>query len=145
MVCTINIQSTALLLSAKARAGGLASIWLNFRFFLRFVTILASVNVDQIMRELDVDCLQRNLTNLTFCDIESEDLSDTDPNFIKLFRLAQLMLEYVLHSQDFLTSEKDLLDQRAQHLAMVMKAPLLFFKLVYVRRKIKNSWRNVSS
>ena len=78
------------------------------------------------MRELDVDCLQRNLTNLTFCDIESEDLSDTDPNFIKLFRLAQLMLEYVLHSQDFLTSEKDSLDQRAQHLAMVMEAALLF-------------------
>ncbi len=71
------------------------------------------------MRELDVACLQRNLTNITFCDIESEDLASTDPNFIKLFRLAQLMLEYVLHSQDYLAREKDLLESRVQALSLV--------------------------
>ena len=71
------------------------------------------------MRELDVDILQRNLSNITFCDIESEDFSNTDPNFIKLFRFAQLMLEYVLHSQEYLSAERNELQQNVQQLSTV--------------------------
>jgi hypothetical protein len=93
------------------------------------------------MRELDVESLQRNLTNITFCDIESEDLGNVDSNFIKLFRLAQLMLEYVLHSQDFLSAEKDALDQRVQHIASV----LFLCAMCSFLRSIKIWWPNASS
>lgn len=49
--------------------------------------------------QADVTVLQEILQNITFCDIESEDLRYVDPNFIKLFQLAQLIIEYLLYSQ----------------------------------------------
>ena len=33
---------------------------------------LASVNLDQIARDLDFNALQENLTNIAFCNIELE-------------------------------------------------------------------------
>ena len=59
----------------------------------------ASVNIEGIVRNLDIDTLQDNLINIAFCDIEAEDLRNVDPNFIKMFKLSQLMLEYVLFHQ----------------------------------------------
>lgn len=64
---------------------------------------LASVDIERIAREVDVTVLQDNICNITFCNIEHElDLRDIDPNFIKVFKLAQLTIEYLLHSQDYL-------------------------------------------
>ena len=34
-------------------------------------------------------------SNVTFCDIHTEQLNGVDQNFIKLFEIAQLMLEWV--------------------------------------------------
>ena len=59
------------------------------------------------------------MENITFCDVESEgvclapertffntcltelltDMRYVDPNFLKVFQLAQLIIEYLLHSQ----------------------------------------------
>ena len=55
----------------------------------------ASINIEQVSRNLDISSLQKNLTNIAFCDIEAEDLRDVDQHVVKLFKLAQLMLEYV--------------------------------------------------
>ncbi|KAK3744300.1 hypothetical protein RRG08_030385 [Elysia crispata] len=66
---------------------------------------IASVDVDTIARTLDFTTLQDNIMNLTFCNLESEmDIRSIDPNFVKLFKLAQLTIEYLLHSQEYLTS-----------------------------------------
>ncbi len=61
---------------------------------------------------MDVKGLKLGLENLTFCDIEAEgtfipslptvelaDLREVDPNFVKMFKLSQLTIEYLLHSQ----------------------------------------------
>ncbi len=61
--------------------------------------------------QLDVAALQNILENITFCDIEGEGANlhvsggtdgadlEIDANFVKLFQLAQLTIEYLLHSQ----------------------------------------------
>lgn len=62
---------------------------------------LASINLDKLVREVDVDLLQTQIENITFCNIREEDLRYlTDPQIIKLFRVSQLMIEYLLYSQD---------------------------------------------
>ncbi|XP_046842422.1 zinc finger protein DZIP1L-like [Xenia sp. Carnegie-2017] len=67
---------------------------------------LAAVDVSKIARELDFQCLQENIMNITFCDIEAEmDSQFVDSNFVKLFQLAQLIIEYLMHSQQFLQSK----------------------------------------
>ncbi|XP_012939036.1 zinc finger protein DZIP1L [Aplysia californica] len=64
---------------------------------------IASVDVDNISRTLDFTTLQENIMNLTFCNLEAElDIRSVDPNFVKLFKLAQLTIEYLLHSQEYL-------------------------------------------
>ncbi|XP_048745463.2 cilium assembly protein DZIP1-like isoform X2 [Ostrea edulis] len=80
----------------------------NFAFRKRYERIdwrrIASIDVDQVARTLDFNALQDNIMNLTFCNIEAEmDVRMVDPNFIKLFKLAQLTIEYLLHSQEYLT------------------------------------------
>ena len=51
----------------------------------------ASLSIEQVARDLDIGSLQRNLTNIAFCDIEAEDLRNVDQHVVKLFKLAQLM------------------------------------------------------
>ncbi|XP_061194071.1 cilium assembly protein DZIP1-like isoform X2 [Saccostrea echinata] len=80
----------------------------SFAFRKRYERIdwrrIASVDVDQVARTLDFNALQDNIMNLTFCNIEAElDVRMVDPNFIKLFKLAQLTIEYLLHSQEYMT------------------------------------------
>ncbi|XP_064615203.1 LOW QUALITY PROTEIN: cilium assembly protein DZIP1L-like [Liolophura sinensis] len=74
---------------------------------------IASVDVDQIARNMDFNALQENITNITFCNIEAElDLRNVDPNFTKLFKLAQLTIEYLLHSQDYLAGVVTSLEEK---------------------------------
>lgn len=84
---------------------------MNFSFGRRQEKIdwrrLASVDVDRILREMDVKTLQDNIMHVTFSNIEAElgmQAIGFDPNYIKLFRLAQLIIEYLLHSQQFLSA-----------------------------------------
>eukprot|EP00112_Aurelia_sp_Birch-Aquarium-sp1_P017815 Seg417.17 transcript_id=Seg417.17/GoldUCD/mRNA.D3Y31 product="Zinc finger protein DZIP1L" protein_id=Seg417.17/GoldUCD/D3Y31 len=64
---------------------------------------LAAVDVDRIAREVDVQTLQDNIAHVAFCDVENElSLREVDVNLIKLFKLAQLLIEYLLHSQEYL-------------------------------------------
>lgn len=65
------------------------------------------MDVDRILREMDVKTLQDNIMHVTFSNIEAElgmQAIGFDPNYIKLFRLAQLIIEYLLHSQQFLSA-----------------------------------------
>lgn len=82
----------------------------GFAFRKRFEKIdwrrIASIDIDSVARTLDFNALQDNIMNITFCNIEGElDVRMVDPNFIKIFKLAQLTIEYLLHSQEFLTAK----------------------------------------
>jgi hypothetical protein len=53
-----------------------------------------------VHRKGDVDALQAVIETLTFADVEGEGgRSLADANLVKLARLAQLCLEYLLHCQ----------------------------------------------
>lgn len=55
----------------------------------------------------DVDQLEQVVHILAYGDIEAEDTCQlTETNFKQIFQLAQLTIEYLLHVQDVLNSEK---------------------------------------
>uniref|UniRef100_A0A5F9DIS0 Cilium assembly protein DZIP1 n=1 Tax=Oryctolagus cuniculus TaxID=9986 RepID=A0A5F9DIS0_RABIT len=77
---------------------------------------LSAIDVDKVAGAVDVLTLQENIMNITFCKLEDEKCphcqSGVDPVLLKLIRLAQLTIEYLLHSQEFLTSQVHALEER---------------------------------
>lgn len=62
--------------------------------------LLASVDPEVVSRRCDVRGLQAIIDNLTFADIERERAwSAADKSLMKLLRLAQLSIEYLVYSQ----------------------------------------------
>lgn len=59
--------------------------------------LLSSVDPDTVARRGDVVALQAVVDNLTFADVELEGFQER--NLVKLLRLSQLAIEYVVHSQ----------------------------------------------
>ncbi|CAF1261958.1 unnamed protein product [Rotaria sp. Silwood1] len=67
---------------------------------------IAAVDVDRIARDMDFQTLQDNLENITLCNIDAEvDSRTMDPNFVKLYKMAQLTIEYLLLCQDQITTQ----------------------------------------
>ncbi|CAG5125665.1 unnamed protein product [Candidula unifasciata] len=76
---------------------------------------ISMVDIENISRTLDFTTLQENIMNITFCNLEAElDIRTVDPNFVKLFKLAQLTIEYLLHSQEFLATLCTSLEEKAK-------------------------------
>ncbi|KAM6178251.1 cilium assembly protein DZIP1 [Rhynchocyon petersi] len=77
---------------------------------------LSAIDVDKVAGAVDVLTLQENIMNITFCKLEDEKCphcqSGVDPVLLKLIRLAQLTIEYLLHSQEFLTAQLRTLEER---------------------------------
>lgn len=77
---------------------------------------LSAIDVDKVAGAVDVLTLQENIMNITFCKLEDEKCphcqSGVDPVLLKLIRLAQLTIEYLMHSQEFLTSQLHSLEER---------------------------------
>lgn len=70
--------------------------------------LLSQLDIDRVVRDVDIECLQRHIEQITFCSLREEELKYvTDQQVIKLFRVAQLIIEYLLHSQDKLIKNMD--------------------------------------
>ena len=62
---------------------------------------LSAIDLDHVVKHVDIDGLQRHVEEITFLNLREEDLRlMTDPHVIKLFRIAQLMIEYLIHAQE---------------------------------------------
>ncbi|KAJ8255620.1 hypothetical protein COCON_G00194840 [Conger conger] len=83
---------------------------------------ISAVDVDRVAGELDFHTLQEHVTGVTFCSVEHERCphcqSPVDPVLLKLFRLAQLTVEYLLHSQDYLSQNLQAAEERLQAAAL---------------------------
>lgn len=79
---------------------------------------IGALDVERVASELDFQTLQEHVAGVTFCSIEAERCqrcqSPIDPGVLKLFRLAQLTVEYLLHSQDYLTASLQAAEDRVQ-------------------------------
>jgi hypothetical protein len=64
---------------------------------------LVRVNLEHVVRTVDIEPLQENLQNITFSDITEEDLAYcTLPHFLQLVRIFQLTVEYLIYVQNYL-------------------------------------------
>ncbi|XP_051283709.1 cilium assembly protein DZIP1 isoform X4 [Dicentrarchus labrax] len=88
-----------------------ASAVLPFKFRPRRESVdwrrINAVDIDLVVSQLDVDALQDHISTVTFCSLDGERCqrcqSPVDPALVKLLRLAQLTVEWLLHCQEFLT------------------------------------------
>ena len=58
------------------------------------------MDLERIERDVDIEALQRHLEMLTYGDLSKAGTGDA--TFLKIFRLSQLMIEYLLNVQDIL-------------------------------------------
>ncbi|XP_060625470.2 cilium assembly protein DZIP1 isoform X1 [Anolis sagrei] len=81
---------------------------------------LSAVDTERVAAELDLAALQEHLGHVTYCSAERERCphcgAPLDPLLLRLLRLAQLGLEYLLHSQDWLAAQLRLARARAERL-----------------------------
>ncbi|KAB5583866.1 hypothetical protein PHYPO_G00100700 [Pangasianodon hypophthalmus] len=99
-----------------------ASVPPPFKFRTRRESVdwrrINAIDVDRVASELDFQMLQEHIAGVTFCSLEGERClncqSQVDPALLKLFRLAQLTIEYLLHSQDCLTLSLQAAEQQLQ-------------------------------
>ncbi len=67
-----------------------------------------------------MDTLDRIGQNIIYCDIDSEGMEGLDPNFSKLFRLSQLLLQFVLHLHSQATTETALARKQTDNITKVV-------------------------
>jgi zinc finger protein DZIP1 len=70
-----------------------------------------NVDTDKLMKEIDLPTLETLLNNITYANLDREDLERLgDAHFVKLFRVSQLTIEYLLYTQDYFQSVNKVLD-----------------------------------
>lgn len=75
--------------------------------------VLAGTNVPQLTQTVDLSILQQLLQNLTFAKIDKEDMERMgDAHIVKLFRLAQVSVEYLIYTQNYLMTLIESLDYK---------------------------------
>uniref|UniRef100_A0A674IXG1 Cilium assembly protein DZIP1 n=1 Tax=Terrapene triunguis TaxID=2587831 RepID=A0A674IXG1_9SAUR len=78
----------------------------------------SAIDVERVARELDVTTLQENIASVTFCNLDSEKCphcqQPIDPVLLKVLKMAQLTIEYLLHSQEYLTASLALQEEQLQ-------------------------------
>ncbi|MFX8523839.1 hypothetical protein ABTM10_20370, partial [Acinetobacter baumannii] len=56
---------------------------------------ICSLDLDRVVSTVDIDSLQLIVENITFADVNENDFYHmSDSNFIQLFRITQLIIEY---------------------------------------------------
>ncbi|XP_012274447.1 zinc finger protein Dzip1 [Orussus abietinus] len=64
---------------------------------------ISLIDIDRVIQERDFYTVDENVNNVVDYCLESEyDVKILDPNFVKLFRLAQLAVEYLLYCKQYL-------------------------------------------
>ena len=71
-----------------------------------------NTDIDRITKELDLHELEPLLENLTYASVNEDEMSRMgDAYFIKLFKLSQMSIEYLMYSQNYLETLTKTLDQ----------------------------------
>jgi zinc finger protein DZIP1 len=74
-----------------------------------------NVDTDKLMKEIDLPTLETLLNNITYANLDRDDLERLgDAHFVKLFRVSQLTIEYLLYTQDYFQSVNKVLDVKGK-------------------------------
>ncbi|XP_075057649.1 cilium assembly protein DZIP1L [Mixophyes fleayi] len=78
----------------------------------------SAIDVEKVARELDISTLQESINSITFCNLDNERCpycqQPVDPVLLKLLKLAQFTIEYLLHCQECLSNTVTQLEERVQ-------------------------------
>ena len=106
--------------------------------------LIAAVDPDAVQRDGDLDALQAVIENLTFADVQGEGVRTmADANLVKLARLSQLCLEYLLHCQEALDQQStqaaaDAARWRAEVEATRTEAKTLGKRLAHMKKALRS-------
>jgi len=106
--------------------------------------LLAAIDPDAVQRDGDLDALQAVIENLTFADVQGEGVRTmADANLVKLARLSQLCLEYLLHCQEALDQQstqaaEDAARWRAEVETTRMEAKTLSKRLAQMKKALRS-------
>lgn len=70
-----------------------------------------NTDIERITTDVDLRTLESLLQNITYSLLDREDLERMgDAHFVKLFRLSQLSIEYLIYTQNYLETLTKSLD-----------------------------------
>ena len=82
-----------------------------------------------MVRQRDLETLQETLSNIMSCCLDNEyDLKVLDPNFVNLFRLAQLAVDFLLYCRNYLDHCVTVMQEQ---LRVALQVSLVLFLLCY--------------
>ena len=99
-----SVQDSIENLFANAKSAGLETpMPPKFKFSDRKTKLnwnmITEANAEKICRDVDLRALESLLQNITYARVDSYDIQRFgDENFVKLFRLSQLAIEYLIYS-----------------------------------------------
>lgn len=77
---------------------------------------IMNVNLETVRSEVDLRQLEGLLQNLTYAEFDREDIEKVgDANVVKLFRVAQMSIEYLIYTQNYLETLTKSLDAHYKH------------------------------
>jgi len=112
---------------------------------------IARIDIEKIVEEVDIETIQNHLENITFAEFEQRDLQVyTDENFLKLFQLTQLTIEYLLNVQHTLytytsTLESQLKQVQHEHEIANGKLQIQDEQLQSLQRDVKQRERTLQT
>ncbi|XP_071440371.1 cilium assembly protein DZIP1-like isoform X2 [Hetaerina americana] len=75
--------------------------FINRRCAINWIKVV-SADINKVINEKDYGCLKENVLNIVNYDLDSVVTSKVlDPGFVKLFRLSQLTIEYLLYTLNY--------------------------------------------
>ncbi|XP_065531234.1 cilium assembly protein DZIP1L isoform X2 [Lathamus discolor] len=94
----------------------------HFHFQPRRISVdwrrFSAIDVERVAREVDVAVLQEHIAGITFCNLDGERCphcaQPADPVLLKVLRMAQLSIEYLLHCQEHLGTSLAVHTQRLE-------------------------------
>ncbi|KAK7068007.1 hypothetical protein SK128_010883 [Halocaridina rubra] len=108
---------------------------------------LSSVDLHELASGCSIEMLQENLSHITFCDAEVEfdvNTGSGQRNLLKMFRLAQLIIQYLFLSQEYIETQLQESQEEMQRTAEKyeqVKSKLL--QQVEEAKKMKESNKNM--
>ncbi|KXZ55055.1 hypothetical protein GPECTOR_3g213 [Gonium pectorale] len=99
--------------------------------------LLHGIDINSMVRDVDLDTLEKIVNIVAYGDIEAEDTRHlTELNFIKIFRLSQMMIEYLLYVQDCLQSSNAWLQQERSNMDKYVQASRLRIREIEANLKM---------